>query len=301
MLPANVDPHDYQAKPQDIQRLADADVLVENGLGLESFLEDLVANAENDDLLVIDSSQDLPVLEMPESDGHKEAGHGEDAHAHGDAEHDEEGHEDHREEGHEDHEDEAHDEEGHDEEAHSEHAHDHSEGDPHVWLDPKKAIGQVENIRDGLIAADPEGEAVYTANAAAFIDELRSLDQSITETLAPYAGQTFVTFHDFAGHFADSYDLEMVYLVELPEGNAAPADMQRVIDVAKESELKTLLSEPQQSEGAFDAIAADLGIQVSVFDPIETTDEATSEPGDYIESMEQNLANLTTAFGAATP
>ena len=54
------------------------------------------------------------------------------------------------------------------------HGHAHGEFDPHIWLDPKRAIEQVENIRDGLIAADPEGEAEYTANAEAFIDDLQS-------------------------------------------------------------------------------------------------------------------------------
>jgi len=38
------------------------------------------------------------------------------------------------------------------------HSHDHGEFNLHIWLDPKRAIQQVENIRDGLIAADPQGK-----------------------------------------------------------------------------------------------------------------------------------------------
>ncbi|RPI86225.1 MAG: zinc ABC transporter substrate-binding protein, partial [Chloroflexi bacterium] len=34
--------------------------------------------------------------------------------------------------------------------------------DPHFWLDPNHGIVYVENIRDGLISADPQGEGVYT-------------------------------------------------------------------------------------------------------------------------------------------
>jgi zinc transport system substrate-binding protein len=34
LLPTNVEPHDYQAKPGDAQKLAKADVLVQNGLGI---------------------------------------------------------------------------------------------------------------------------------------------------------------------------------------------------------------------------------------------------------------------------
>jgi Zinc-uptake complex component A periplasmic/ABC 3 transport family len=76
---------------------------------------------------------------------------------------------------------------------------------PHIWLDPKRVIRQVENIRDGLIAADPAGKEIYTNNATAYIKKLRELDTEITKILQPFAGKTFVAFHDFAPYFAQSY------------------------------------------------------------------------------------------------
>ncbi len=39
LLPANVEPHDYQFSRKDLQKLSHADVIVVNGLGLESWLE----------------------------------------------------------------------------------------------------------------------------------------------------------------------------------------------------------------------------------------------------------------------
>ena len=39
----------------------------------------------------------------------------------------------------------------------------HSQGDPHFWLDPLLAIQYVENIRAGLSQADPDGQAEYTS------------------------------------------------------------------------------------------------------------------------------------------
>lgn len=42
--------HDDRATPDDAKLLADADVLVENGLGIEEFLSSLVANAGNSKL-----------------------------------------------------------------------------------------------------------------------------------------------------------------------------------------------------------------------------------------------------------
>ena len=62
LVPTNVSPHDFQASPADVQTLANADVLVKNGLEMEFFLEDVIANAENLDLVLIDSSEGIAVI-----------------------------------------------------------------------------------------------------------------------------------------------------------------------------------------------------------------------------------------------
>lgn len=288
LLPPNVGPHDYQAKPADVQAIANADVLVQNGLELEVFLEDLIENADNAALVIIDSSEDIDVIafaEIEPDDGHgKEA---DDEHGHEEAHADEDGHADHGE-----HAEHSEEEKSHGSEAH----HDHGEFDPHVWLDPKRAIEQVENIRDGLIAADPEGEAEYTANAAAYIEQLQALDQDIAARLAPYAGQTFISFHDFAFYFADSYGLKAEFLVDIPEENPAPADVQRIIETTEATNLKALLTEPQVGEDALAALAKDLQVTITVFDPMETG--AAADPEDYITIMGENVESLEAAFGA---
>ncbi|MBT9313222.1 metal ABC transporter solute-binding protein, Zn/Mn family [Leptothoe kymatousa] len=306
LLPANTGPHDFQSKPSDVQAVANADVLVKNGLEIEFFLDDLIENAANSDLVTIDSSEDIVALASGEAD-HED--HGEEGHD----DHGEEGHDDHGEEGHDDHGEDDHDDhaeaKGHDdhgevdhddhgeEKAHDGHA--HGEFDPHIWLDPKRVIEQVENIRDGLIAADPEGEAEYTANAEAFMTELQTLDVDITETLAPFSGQTFVVFHDFATYFASSYGLDAEVLVGLPEENPSPDDVKRVIDTVQAEGLKTIMTEPQVGETSFKAIAQDLSIGVSEFNPLEVGASDATEPDYYLDTMRQNAENLAASLGVS--
>ena len=69
--------HDYQATPNDAKLLSEADVLVENGLGIEEFLSGLVANAGNSELQQITASEGIKVIEG-EHDEHEgeEHGHG---------------------------------------------------------------------------------------------------------------------------------------------------------------------------------------------------------------------------------
>ena len=250
LLPTNVGPHDFHAKPEDAKKLVKADVLIENGLGMETFLDDLVKNAGNANLKIIDSSKGVQTISTAAFEGKKQ--------------------------------DQAK----------------QIELNPHIWLDPKRAIHQVENIRDGLIAADPTGKQIYTANAAAYIAKLQQLDREFTQKLQPFAGKTFVTYHDFAPYFAQSYHLKAQFLVGIPEENASPADVKRVIDSAKNSKLKTLLTEPQVAGNPFSALAKDLHVQVGNFDPMETAIAEGVQPDYYFTIMRQNLTNLETAFGS---
>ena len=264
LIPASTGPHDFQAKPGDLTSLRQAGVLVKNGLEMEGFLGKLVAAAENPQLVVIDSSRGVATLESAEhGDG---PGHDGD-HDHGD-----------------DH--------GHD------HGHDHGAVNPHIWLDPLRAVQQVATIRDGLIQADPSCADGYRRNAAAFTAQLKQLNSEIASQLEPYRGKTFVAFHDFAPYFAQRYGLKADYLVDVPELNPSPADLQRVAAEVKSSQLKALLSEPQEGNRSFNTLAKDLGVKVVVFDPMETaTEEASRNPATYVSVMRRNVADLRQAFG----
>ena len=264
LIPPSLGPHDFQAKPGDLTALRQAGVLVKNGLEMEGFLGKLVAAAENPQLVVIDSSRGVATLESAEhGDG---PGHDGD-HDHGD-----------------DH--------GHD------HGHDHGAVNPHIWLDPLRAVQQVATIRDGLIQADPSCADGYRRNAAAFTAQLKQLNSEIASQLEPYRGKTFVAFHDFAPYFAQRYGLKADYLVDVPELNPAPADLQRVAAEVKSSQLKALLSEPQEGNRSFNTLAKDLGVKVVVFDPMETaSEEASRNPATYVSVMRRNVADLRQAFG----
>lgn len=111
-------------------------------------------------------------------------------------------------------------------------------------MDSKRTIQPVENIRDGLIAADPDRKLTYLANATRYIEQLNQLDLDLSLKLKPHAGKTFITYHDFAAYFAESYGLNVEYLVGIPSENASPEDVRWVIPTPKNSQLQVLLTEP---------------------------------------------------------
>ncbi|MGE5072281.1 MAG: metal ABC transporter substrate-binding protein, partial [Anaerolineae bacterium] len=59
LLPAGVDPHEFQPAPQDAIKLAQANVLIVNGLGYETWLADLVQEAGGN-RTVVTATQDIP-------------------------------------------------------------------------------------------------------------------------------------------------------------------------------------------------------------------------------------------------
>jgi len=62
MLPAAMGcPHDYLLTPQDMRKIAEADVFIANGLGLEEFLGDPLRKA-NPKIVVVDSSRGIEKL-----------------------------------------------------------------------------------------------------------------------------------------------------------------------------------------------------------------------------------------------
>ena len=272
LIPASTGPHDFQAKPGDLTALRQAQVLVKNGLEMESFLDKLVASAGNPQLKVIDTSRSMPTLSSDYHDAAQGA-------AQGAAEGVAQG---------------ANQSQG---QVHG-HGHDHGAVNPHIWLDPLRAVQQVETIRDGLVKADPSCAEGYRRNAAAYIAELKKLNSEIAAQLQPYRGKTFVAFHDFAPYFAQRYGLKAEYMLDVPEINPSPLDLQRVAAAVKGSQLKALVSEPQEGNRSFNALARDLGVKIVAFDPLETASEqASRDPATYLALMRRNATDLRQAFG----
>jgi zinc/manganese transport system substrate-binding protein len=177
------------------------------------------------------------------------------------------------------------------------HGHDHGGVNPHIWLDPLRAVQQVETIRAGLVAADPDCAEGYGRRAKATTAELQALHQDLARQLQPFRGRAFVAFHDVAPYFAERYGLKAVALVDVPELNPTPADLQRVAATVKANRIQALLSEPQAGTGSFQALASDLGLGIGSFDPLETgSEEASRNPATYGETMRRNGANLVKAF-----
>ncbi|MFN6570421.1 metal ABC transporter solute-binding protein, Zn/Mn family [Dendronalium sp. ChiSLP03b] len=172
------------------------------------------------------------------------------------------------------------------------HNYEHAAGNPHIWLDPVLAKQQVTNIRDGLIIADPRNQATYEANAAAYIKELESLNSKFQQNLQKTPNCTFVTFHDAFPYLAQRYNLKQVAVVEIPEDQLSPADVQNAVNVVKKYKVKALFSEPGVDNKLLTSLSKDLKLTLRPLNSLETGE---TYPQYYLKAMKANLQTLETA------
>ena len=193
--------------------------------------------------------------------------------------------------------------EGGDETKHAEEEEDHGhdpdfEFDPHIWLDPILVKQQVNNIKDGLIKADPQNKEHYEQNAMQYNKELDALDMRINSSLSSCNKDTFVPFHNAFTYLGDRYGLKIMALSGVaPDSEASAAEIAEFVDFVKDNDIKVIFAEELVDPRLAEVIADEAGAEVLLFSPIEalTLDEVGTNIT-YIDKMEKNLDALKVAL-----
>lgn len=175
---------------------------------------------------------------------------------------------------------------------HGDHVHDLRGGDPHVWLDPLKAIEVVTAVEAFLTGLDPIGADHYTANAAAYSSQLVDLDEAYRAALEPIPSRRrkLVVFHDAFTYFAARYGFEIVGVVlKNPDAEPSARDIVGLKETIAEAEVAVVFKEPQFDAAVLDQLAAEMGVGVGEL----MTDTFTAEVDSYLELMRFNLESLT--------
>lgn len=254
------DAHTFEPKPNQISALADADLIFENGIGFETWLDDMYdASGSHADRIVV--TDGLPLLAFGTHDDQPDATHATDD------------------------------------------GHDSNEHDPHVWNDAQNVIAEVTTIRDALIAADPANTDAYTANAAAYTEQLQELDASITQMVEtiPAEQRILFTSHDALAYFAHAYGLTIAGTalgsLSTEASDPSAGDIGKLIEQIKATGVPAIFAENAESNDLMDQIARDAGVTVA---PRLYTDALSKEDGPaatYIALMTYNATTIVTALG----
>ena len=163
----------------------------------------------------------------------------------------------------------------------------------HIWLNPLNAITQVELIRDALVEVDPERAKTYEERAARYIEELRALDQEVTEEIESWSQRAFIAFHPAWIYFAKRYGLEQAAAVEETPGHEPSAhELVDIIEEARRIGIRAIFAEPQLPAAEAETIAEESGAQVLFLDPLG----GTKAPDDYLGLIRYNVQTMAKAM-----
>lgn len=170
--------------------------------------------------------------------------------------------------------------------------------DPHVWISPKKALVQVDRIKEAFIEADPAHKAEYEKNAALYKEQLTALDKRLEAVAAAAPKKVFITAHAAFGHLAQDYGLEQRAIAGIsPEAEPSPGDLKALVELVHREQVAYIFFETLGDPRISQMLAQETGAKISVLDPIEGLDKEGREAGlNYFKLMEQNIKNLEEAL-----
>ncbi|WP_027660756.1 metal ABC transporter substrate-binding protein [Salinispora fenicalii] len=178
------------------------------------------------------------------------------------------------------------------------HAADAGSKDPHLWLDPTRLATVGDQLADRLAQADPEHADEYTARATELRGKLDQLDAEFAAGLKNCQRREIVVSHTAFGYLTTRYQLEQIGVTGLsPEHEPSPQRLAEVIEEAKEHQATTIFFETLVSPKVAETIAAQVGAETAVLDPLEGL--AADNNGDYFSVMRANLATLQTGLDCA--
>lgn len=152
--------------------------------------------------------------------------------------------------------------------------HHHGPIDPHLWLDPLNMMTYVQELTRVLSQLDPANQRQYTANAALLTSEIKQLNQSLKEKLAPVSNTPIMVFHDAYQYFEKRYDLNVVGTITL-QPEIAPS-VSRVLEIQqtlKSGKVQCIFSEPQFKPALVERLTSSMQIKHGVLDPLGSSSE----------------------------
>jgi zinc/manganese transport system substrate-binding protein len=172
--------------------------------------------------------------------------------------------------------------------------------DPHAWQSVANAKRYVANIRDALIKADPAGEGVYKANAAAYQAKLDALDREVREVVAGIAPdrRRVITSHNAFGYFQDAYGIAF----SAPQGVSSEAepsakDVARIIAQIRNERISAVFLENVTDRRLMQLIARETGARIGGTLYSDALTDANGPAPSYIDLIRHNVRQMAAALG----
>ena len=238
--------HGYQPTPSDIERASQADLIVENGLGLELWARKFTANAGNIPSVTLSEGMDPLLIE-------------EDAYA--------------------------------------------GKPNPHAWMSPQRTMAYVDQLEQAFRRLDPAGAEQFSANAAAYKQQLRDLDDELRSALdaIPAERRVLVSCEGAFTYLARDYGLDEAYLWPVnAESQVTPKRMARLINTVRDRQIPAIFCESTVSDKAQRQVAAESGARFGGTFYVDSLSAAEGPAPTLLELQRHNVALLIDGLASDT-
>ncbi|KHS76951.1 iron-binding protein [Pectobacterium brasiliense] len=170
---------------------------------------------------------------------------------------------------------------------------------PHAWMSPSNALIYIENIRKGLVQADPANAETYNRNAKAYAEKIKALDAPLRERLSriPEQQRWLVTSEGAFSYLAKDYQFNEVYLWPInADEQGSPQQVRRVIDTVREKAIPVVFSESTVSDKPAKQVSKETGAK---YGGVLYVDSLSTEKGPvptYIDLLQVTVETIAKGF-----
>lgn len=263
-IPAGVDPHDWTPKSRDLHDATNAQLLLINGAGFETWLDDFLKGLDSTaKVKIVEVSKSVPLIATGKHAHHSSRL----ANEAGDQE-----------------------------------FQNPSIGqtsiDPHTWVSPKSALIMASNVKAALIQVDERHRSEYEANYEKLKLKIEAIDKCYTDKLATVSQREIVVSHPAFGYLCRDYGLTQHAIMGMTAGAEPRAqDLVKLSQLVEKKKLKYVFFEERASDQFANTLASETGVGTLALHSLESLLEQQAEIGDhYLTLMERNLENLLMAL-----
>lgn len=178
-----------------------------------------------------------------------------------------------------------------------------SEGkpNPHLWTDPTLVKVYADLILETMVEVDPEGEAEYSENHAAFVELVDEFDVAVRASLdtVPEDMRKLVTYHDAYAYFADTYGWTVVGAIQPADfGEPTPSEVVALIEQIEAEGVPAVFGSEVFPSPVLEQVANETG--ADYIDDLRD-DDLPGVPGEpehsWLGLMKFNFITMTEALG----
>jgi ABC-type Zn uptake system ZnuABC Zn-binding protein ZnuA len=175
---------------------------------------------------------------------------------------------------------------------------------PHVWLDPLRALRYAELVHEQLVMLDPDNSGAYDTNLDRFRAKTLDFDERMraaVETIAP-EHRMLLTYHDCCPYLAERYGFEVIGAVQPGDfSEPSPSEVASIIDQVRELGLPAIFGSDLFPSPVMEQIGRESG---AIFVYGIEDDELPGDPGDaehtYWGMMLENAIGIVAGLGGDT-